>query len=607
MQNAAARWASHCCKAAPPVLEFDQQGKLVQGWGQGSMTDFADWPREPHGIFVDHQDNVWVGSYNRHRVMKFTRDGKLLLTLGQYEKTNGSADTTLLGGPSGIWVDPKTNEAFISDGYRNRRIIVFDGATGKYLRHWGAYGNVPDDTEKFDPKTMMSGALPKQFSTPHGITGSSDGKIYVADRRGNRIQVFDQSGKFIAEKVIAPATLSSGSAFVPVLSPDPQQQWLYVADGTNHKVWILRRSRSRDRRRVRPRRPAARPVPAPARHERRLAGQPLRRRSVDGTTGAEVHVGPQVTRRPEAIPVTVVPCVGRAHRARPTHRNPSANSPHGRATIPRLIPPYLFATSEVDMVPWTICRFGALAALVLLLLPAPAWSQTPTFNVEGVVTDAQQAVLPGVDRDHHQHRHRPDPHGRPPTTSGRYVVAALPPEGRYACRSRSPASPRRCAKNLVFNAGQRAVINFAMQLSTVQETITVAGDAPIVQTTSSEVSSTIDRQAFETLPVKERNYFRLLTLDSNVVATGTGLQRRQRRRRRSVELRHLRRRHQQPLEVADAAARAAARVERLRDRDGQGSAAHHQPVLGRVRRPLRRRVEHDHQDRHQRSSTARRS
>jgi DNA-binding beta-propeller fold protein YncE len=230
-----------CCKAAPPVLEFDQQGKLVQGWGQGSFTDFSDWPREPHGIFVDHQDNVWVGSYNRHRVMKFTRDGKLLLTLGEYEKTGGSADTHLLGGPSGIWVDPASNEVFISDGYRNRRVIVFD-ITGKYLRHWGAYGKVPDDTTKFDPKSMMSGELPSQFSTPHGITGSKDGKIYVADRRGNRVQVFDHQGKFIAEKVIAPATLSSGSAFVPVLSPDPQQTWLYVADGTNHKVWILRRS-----------------------------------------------------------------------------------------------------------------------------------------------------------------------------------------------------------------------------------------------------------------------------------------------------------------------------------------------------------------------------
>jgi DNA-binding beta-propeller fold protein YncE len=231
-----------CCKAAPPILEFDQQGKLIQGWGQGSYDDMTDWPREPHGIFVDHNDFVWVGSYNRHRVMKFTREGKHLMTIGEYEKTGGSADTHLLGGPSGIWVDPANNEVYISDGYRNRRVIVFDGATGKYLRHWGAYGNVPDDTERFDPKTMVSGALPKQFSTPHGITGSKDGKIYVADRRGNRIQVFDHQGKFLAEKVIAPATLSSGSAFVPVLSPDAQQTWLYVADGTNHKVWILRRS-----------------------------------------------------------------------------------------------------------------------------------------------------------------------------------------------------------------------------------------------------------------------------------------------------------------------------------------------------------------------------
>lgn len=231
-----------CCKAAPPVLEFDPQGKLVQGWGQGSMDDFSDWPRDPHGIFVDHQDNVWVGSYNRHRVMKFTRDGKLLMTIGEYGKTAGSADTTLLGGPAGIWVDPKTNEAFIADGYRNRRVIVVDAASGKYLRHWGAYGETPDDTVKFDPKTMVSGALPKQFSTVHGLNGSKDGKIYVADRRGNRIQVFDQQGKFIAEKVVAPATLSSGSAFVIALSPDAQQQWLYLADGTNHKIWILRRS-----------------------------------------------------------------------------------------------------------------------------------------------------------------------------------------------------------------------------------------------------------------------------------------------------------------------------------------------------------------------------
>lgn len=231
-----------CCRPAPTVLELDAEGKLVGAWGTGSMDDTSDWPRNPHGIFVDHTDHVWIGTYMHHRVQKFTRDGKLVLTIGEYDKTAGSNDTTLLGGPSGIWVDPNTNEAFISDGYRNRRVIVVDGETGAYKRHWGAYGEQPDDTEKFDPRTMTSGALPRQFSTPHGITGSSDGKIYVADRRGNRVQVFEQSGTFVAEKVVEPATLSSGSAFVPVLSSDPQQQWLYLADGTNHKVWVLDRA-----------------------------------------------------------------------------------------------------------------------------------------------------------------------------------------------------------------------------------------------------------------------------------------------------------------------------------------------------------------------------
>ena len=227
-----------CCRPAPTVIELDAEGNVVQAWGDPSQ-DISVYPRNPHGIFVDHTDHVWIGTYMHHRVMKFTRDGKHVMTIGTYDKTGGNSDTTLLGGPAGIWVDPKTNEAFIADGYRNRRVIVFDGAAGKYLRHWGAYGEPPDDTQKpaNDPEVPN-----KVFSTVHGITGSRDGYIYVADRRGNRIQVFDQQGKFIREKIIAPLTRASGSAFVPVLSPDPEQQFLYVADGTNHKVWILRRS-----------------------------------------------------------------------------------------------------------------------------------------------------------------------------------------------------------------------------------------------------------------------------------------------------------------------------------------------------------------------------
>lgn len=232
-----------CCRPAPVVVEFDPDGNVVQGWGDPQTQDVSEFPRNSHGLFVDHNDNVWIGTYRHHRVMKFTRSGELLMQIGRYDETGGNADTELLGGPAGIWVDANTNEVFIADGYRNRRVIVFDGDTGEYLRHWGAYGETPEDTYDYGfggPEHASN--PPTQFSTVHGLVGSNDGLIYVADRRGNRIQVFQQDGTFVSEKIIEPETLASGSSFVIALSPDADQEWLYLADGTNHKVWIMNRS-----------------------------------------------------------------------------------------------------------------------------------------------------------------------------------------------------------------------------------------------------------------------------------------------------------------------------------------------------------------------------
>lgn len=232
-----------CCVPAPVVIEFDENGDVVQGWGDPATQDVSEFPRNSHGLFVDHEDNVWVGTYRHHRVMKFTRDGELLMQIGTYDETGGSNDPDLLGGPAGIWVDPGTNEVFLADGYGNRRVVVYDGATGEYLRHWGAYGETPDDDESYDyGSTDMTVDPAPQFGTVHGLVGSNDGLIYVADRRGNRIQVFQQDGTFVTEKIVMPETRASGSAFVIALSPDAEQEWLYLADGTNHKVWILRRS-----------------------------------------------------------------------------------------------------------------------------------------------------------------------------------------------------------------------------------------------------------------------------------------------------------------------------------------------------------------------------
>lgn len=229
-----------CCVPAPTILELDENGKLVQGWGDPA-DDISVYPRNPHGLFVDHNDFVWVGTFRHHRVMKFARNGEHVLTVGKYDENGGSDDTELLGGPAGVWVDPEDNEVFISDGYRNHRVIVVDGESGEYLRHWGAYGEPPDDEAAAAAEPDPEGPPSRQFSNVHGLIGSNDDRIYVTDRRNNRIQAFEQSGAFIAERIIAPRTLASGSAFVLALSNDPAQKWLYMADGTNHKVWILER------------------------------------------------------------------------------------------------------------------------------------------------------------------------------------------------------------------------------------------------------------------------------------------------------------------------------------------------------------------------------
>jgi DNA-binding beta-propeller fold protein YncE len=231
---------SDCCIPAPPVLEFDQAGNLIQGWG-GPGAGY-EWPDNEHGMFVDYKDNVWVGGNAEKdtNILKFTKTGKFLLQIGHHGKTGGSNDTENLNRPAGIVVDPKTNEVFVADGYGNRRIIVFDADTGAYKRHWGAYGNKPDDSA---PRTrIFEGSGSQQFNTVHGIRISNDGLVYVGDRVNNRIQVFRPDGTFVKESYIERKTSApEGTAFDIAFSPDKPQQFLYVPDGSNKKVQILNR------------------------------------------------------------------------------------------------------------------------------------------------------------------------------------------------------------------------------------------------------------------------------------------------------------------------------------------------------------------------------
>jgi len=229
-----------CCTEAPHVLEFDQAGNLVHAWG--GPGEGYEWPQSNHGIHVDYKGNVWVGGNGEKdaHLLKFTKDGKLLLQVGRLGAGKGSNDPDNFGRVAKIWVDPKTNEAYVADGYRNKRVAVIDADTGKMKRYWGAYGSRPDDADlgKYDP----SAAPPKQFRNPvHCVERSNDNLVYVCDRQADRIQVFTPEGKFVKEAWFARQTLGSGSTWDIAFSKDPQQKFLFLADGTNEKVRVILR------------------------------------------------------------------------------------------------------------------------------------------------------------------------------------------------------------------------------------------------------------------------------------------------------------------------------------------------------------------------------
>ncbi|MGZ7008405.1 MAG: hypothetical protein ACXVLX_22650, partial [Ilumatobacteraceae bacterium] len=241
-----------CCTYTPAVSEFDADGTFIQGWG-GPFSPTADaakyeWPEGEHGITIDYTGNVWICGYVKNadtkkddnQCLKFTKDGKFLLQIGHSGQSKGSLDTENLNHATKVIVWPKTNEAFISDGYVNRRVIVFDADTGKFKRMWGAYGNKPDDSA---PRTRsFDGPPPQQFNNVHGVEISNDGLVYVNDRQNNRVQVFTIDGKFVKEAFIYRETKSSfGTSFSLAFSADKDQRFLYVADLANFRVEVLDR------------------------------------------------------------------------------------------------------------------------------------------------------------------------------------------------------------------------------------------------------------------------------------------------------------------------------------------------------------------------------
>ncbi len=252
--------AADCCAPAPPVLEFNEAGDLIGHWGGPGQG--YDWPASNHGIDVDYKGNVWIGGNGRgpqpaalpsdessmggrrfgarqhgpevHAERKVPDADRQALP-EQRQQRHGQPRL-----PAKTLVDPKTNELYVADGYGNRRVIVFDADTGKYKRHWGAYGHKPDDTPL--PPYNPNDPPAQQFRNPvHCVALANDGLLYVCDRTNDRIQVFHTDGTFVKEVFIEKNTLGDGSAFDVALSRDPEQKYLYLADGSNMKVHVLER------------------------------------------------------------------------------------------------------------------------------------------------------------------------------------------------------------------------------------------------------------------------------------------------------------------------------------------------------------------------------
>jgi len=226
--------------AAPPVMVFDRAGNFIKAWG-GAANGY-EWPEREHGIHLDYKGFVWISGNNcptnglpglkrvaDDQVLKFTEDGKFVRQIGHSNQSKGNADTQNVHRAADMWVYPRTNELFVADGYGNHRVAVFDPDTGAFKRMWGAFGNKPVDDDHCEVVTLKSfpdGPGPQNFSIVHAIRVAKDGRVYVADRENRRVQMFTTDGTFVKQLVKTDTPFARDLA----LSPDPEQQFLYVGN-----------------------------------------------------------------------------------------------------------------------------------------------------------------------------------------------------------------------------------------------------------------------------------------------------------------------------------------------------------------------------------------
>ncbi len=223
---------------APPIIMFDMSGDVVASWGDPDTV-----PDSLHGCSFDTDNNVWVAGNDDGIIQKYSHEGELLIQIGtrgrfdtsdgtrEGDRQNSSREQLFL--PSAVAVDPDNGDLYVADGYGNRRVAVFD-KTGQFLRQWGRQAT----QEEIEEGT--GGAFAQVV---HCIAMSNAGLIYVCDRQGDRVQVFDKMGNFVRNIWIRTGTETlpdpRGTAWWVAFSRDPEQRHMYVVNGRNEAIHVL--------------------------------------------------------------------------------------------------------------------------------------------------------------------------------------------------------------------------------------------------------------------------------------------------------------------------------------------------------------------------------
>ncbi len=256
-----------CCVRGPEIIELDQSGKVLNAWGGPGYH--PQWPTAMQTVIADTKGFVWIaGTAAQDSILKFTRDGKFVWDFGhrptpeQAKMPENNQETSWLTNKGRFQIDEVANEIYI---IQQKRVLVYDASTGAFKRGWGGHGMPLSEISNAPiPPYTWTGAPPPPENNfvpdLHFVEISKDRMVYIGERGQNRIQVFTTEGKFIKEFYVSPNTPGRGegcgglantkmppcgTTYKLAISRDPQQRYLYVADGTNNKVWILDRESGR--------------------------------------------------------------------------------------------------------------------------------------------------------------------------------------------------------------------------------------------------------------------------------------------------------------------------------------------------------------------------